>query len=54
MSNQIDQSYLAGAVSELKTIQDFIRWAYSRFCESELYYGHGTDNPWDEAVALIL
>ncbi|WP_114833937.1 50S ribosomal protein L3 N(5)-glutamine methyltransferase [Aquicella lusitana] len=40
--------------SELKTIRDFIRYATSRFNETGLYYGHGTDNAWDEAVALVL
>lgn len=40
--------------SELTTIRDFIRFAMSAFRASGLYYGHGTDNPWDEAIALIL
>ncbi len=26
----------------------------TRFKENDLYYGHGTDNSWDEAVALAL
>ena len=41
-------------INELLTIRDFIRWSVSRFNESGLYYGHGTDNAWDESVALIL
>jgi ribosomal protein L3 glutamine methyltransferase len=42
------------AVAELVTLNDFIRWSVSRFNESDIYFGHGTDNPWDEAVALIM
>lgn len=40
--------------SELQTIRDFIRIAVSQFNEAGLYYGHGTDNAWDEAHALVL
>ncbi len=45
---------IAEAEEELLTINDMLRWALSRFYEAELYFGHGTDNAWDEAVALVL
>lgn len=43
----------AEAVNELQTVNDFLRWGVSRFNESDLYFGHGTDNPWDECQLLI-
>ena len=39
---------------ELHTIRDMLRWAISRFNESGLYYGHGTDSSWEEALTLVL
>lgn len=39
---------------DLLSIQDFIRYAYSRAEESALFYGHGTDNPWDDMRQLVL
>lgn len=42
------------ATDELVTIRDWLRWAVSRFNEGGLFYGHGTDNAWDEAVWLVL
>jgi len=41
------------AIDELKTVNDFLRWGVSRFNGSDIYYGHGTDNPWDECLSLI-
>lgn len=42
------------AREELSTIRDFLRWAASEFIAAKLFYGHGTDNPWDEAEQLVL
>ncbi|RYZ79813.1 MAG: HemK family protein methyltransferase, partial [Moraxellaceae bacterium] len=41
-------------ISELKTIRDFIRWGASEFHAAKLYFGHGTENAWDEAEQLVL
>ncbi|ABM00366.1 50S ribosomal protein L3 N(5)-glutamine methyltransferase [Shewanella amazonensis] len=49
----MDKIFVDEAVTELRTIGDMLRWAVSRFNDAKVYYGHGTDNAWDEAVALV-
>ena len=44
----------ASAAAELLTVRDFVRYAVSRFNEEKIFYGHGTDNAFDEAVFLVL
>lgn len=38
----------------LQTIRDLIRYATSNFIKHQLYFGHGSDNAYDEAVYLVL
>ena len=49
----MDKIFVDEAVNELRTIGDMLRWGVSRFNDANIYYGHGTDNAWDEAIALV-
>ena len=50
----LEEIQACAVVEDLATIQDMMRWAYSYFNASDLYYGHGYDNAWDEAQQLVL
>jgi ribosomal protein L3 glutamine methyltransferase len=41
-------------IDELLTLRDWLRWAVTRFNTAKLFFGHGTDNAWDEAIWLLL
>lgn len=42
------------AAHQLHTIRDWLRYAVSRFEEGGIFFGHGTQNSYDEAVWLIM
>ena len=44
----------AEAAQQLTTVRDLLRFAVSRFNEADLFFGHGSDNAYDEAAYLIL
>ena len=38
---------------ELETVADYLRWMATTLSRADVHYGHGTDNAWDEALALL-
>lgn len=53
--NDLENNHLdtESAINELSTLQDMLRWTVSRMHEHDIYFGHGTDNAWDEALILV-
>ena len=50
----INHTINSSAIDELFTIRDWLRHTVSQFEASDIFYGHGTDNAYDEAVWLIM
>ena len=42
------------AAAHLKTLRDVLRYAVTQFTRADLFYGHGTFTPHDEAAYLVL
>lgn len=47
-------NYLLKETEELSTVLDFLRFSLSCAINAHLYYGHGTDNAWDDMRSLVL
>jgi ribosomal protein L3 glutamine methyltransferase len=45
---------LTSVIQQLHTIGDYVRFASSQFNQADLFFGHGNDNAWDEALTLIM
>lgn len=41
-------------VDALQTLLDWVRWSASMMEQAGVFFGHGTETAWDEAVALVL
>ncbi|MGQ8364076.1 50S ribosomal protein L3 N(5)-glutamine methyltransferase [Glaciecola sp. 1036] len=52
MSNEISQTAQFD-YTELNTVVDWIRFTISQLQQENVYFGHGTDNVWDEAEHLV-
>ena len=39
--------------AQTKTIGEMLEYGQKLFEQSDIYFGHGTDNAWDEAVYLL-
>ncbi|MDO8208585.1 MAG: 50S ribosomal protein L3 N(5)-glutamine methyltransferase [Gallionella sp.] len=47
-------NYFSAASQNLHTVRDYLRFAVSRFYQAKLFFGHGSNDAYDEAVYLIL
>jgi len=46
--------YFSGTAHNLETVRDWLRFSVSRFNQAKLFFGHGSENAYDEAAYLIL
>lgn len=50
----ISDSVQQQALSTLVTVRDYLRWGESMLRGGKVFLGHGYDDPWDEALALLM
>jgi len=49
-----DHAHEHGPLAELVTVRDWLRYAVTRFNRGQVFFGHGCNDAYDEAVWLIL
>lgn len=52
--DDIEHAHEHGPLAELVTVRDWLRYAVTRFNRAGVFFGHGCDNAYDEAVWLLL
>lgn len=50
----LNKADLKAVLNQFTSLRDMLRWSLTQFYQANLYYGHGTDNAWDEALYLAL
>lgn len=50
----MDINHFSEAGASLRTVRDCFRFAISRFNDAKLFFGHGSEDAYDEAAYLIL
>ncbi|AZQ85418.1 50S ribosomal protein L3 N(5)-glutamine methyltransferase [Colwellia sp. Arc7-635] len=50
----METTNFAEVSKQLHTVNDYIRFGASQFNQAELYFGHGTNNAWHEALILVM
>ncbi|BDX07530.1 50S ribosomal protein L3 N(5)-glutamine methyltransferase [Planctobacterium marinum] len=50
---QLTEQHKNEVKNDLRSVLDLARWTMTQFNLANLYFGHGTDNAWDEALSLI-
>lgn len=52
--HELTDTMNTSCTSTFSTVRDLLRYAITRFNREKLFFGHGSENAWDEAVFLIL
>ncbi len=51
---KLTKEFYKTQIASLATLGDYLDFATHLFEQADLFYGHGSDNAWDDAVFLIL